>query len=104
MSITLGEFATDVLTGDELFVVERTGTPVSEQVATYDYNKNPITVYEMEQDKEYECELEDEAITVVYPDALEKRFGETDVTVEEVQEKIEAKKIKPYYFPSSRLE
>jgi len=104
MSITPGELAEDVLTDEEVFVVEKTGKTVSEQVATYDYNKNPVTVYDMEVDKEYDCEEDDEAITVVYPSALEKRFGTLEVTVEEVKEKIESKKIKPYYFPSSRLE
>lgn len=104
MNELTGTLATDKLTGDSVFVVKGMETRIDEQVATYDYNKNPIYVYDMEKDKEYNCSPEDEAIMVVYPDILEDRFGSKSMSPEKVANLVEQKKIKPYYFPESRLE
>lgn len=104
MTKLAGKLVTDKLTGDSVFVVKRMETTIDEQVATYDYNKNPIYVYEMEKDKEYDCSPDDEAIMVVYPDILEDRFGSNSMSAEEVAELVDKNKIKPYYFPASRLE
>jgi len=99
-----GTIVRDKLQEEPVFIVKNTQKQISEQVAKYDYNKNPITVYELENEKEYACSKEDDAIMVVYPDAIDKHFGTLQVEADEVIELIERKKIKPYYFPNSRLE
>lgn len=104
MNFNPGDKVTDTLTGDTVFVVKSMETPINEQVATYDYNKNPVTVYDMEQDKDYEMDPEDEAVMVVYPNVLADRFGDDAMDAEEVADLVDRKKIKPYYFPASRLE
>lgn len=103
MEIENGKLVTDKLTGDSVLIVKSMEKPINEQVAKYDFNKNPITVYELEQDKEYECNPTDTAIMIVYPTTLKERFGSTDIETKELLELIENKKIKPYYFPKSRL-
>lgn len=103
MTIKEGNLATDILEEDQLYVVEVTETPISEQVAKYDYDMNPVTVYDLEKDKDYACQPDDIAVMVVYPNILEQRIDSKFIDTEQVEELIENRKIKPYYFPQSRL-
>lgn len=103
MSIESGTLVEDALTGDEVFVLGPTGNTADEQVVAYDYNKNEITLFEAEKDKEYDCSPNDIAVEVVYPDRLETLTDTRTPPVETVRELIEKQKVKPYYFSINRL-
>lgn len=105
MSFTPGDRATDDCTGDEVIVVAvNEDERIDEKTARYDYNKNPISVYELEQENGNDWPPDDPVVTVVYPNIVEDRLGSADVSVEdEIIPAIEQRRLKPYYFPLSRL-
>lgn len=105
-SYTEGSLAVDTVTDETVFVVYvDSETTISEKIAQYDYNKNPISVYELEKTQNNrEWKPNDTTITVVYPDVAKERLGTDTLTIESVQQAIKNNRLKAYHFPSERLE
>lgn len=106
MTYKSGDRVTDSCTGDELIIVAvNHDERIDEKTATYDYNKNAVSVYEMEQNNGNEWPPDDAVVVAVYPSMVVDRLGVENPSVEtDILPAIEKKKLKPYYFPLSRIE
>lgn len=71
----------------------------------WDYNKDPVYVYDYEDNAEYPPDSP--VVGVVFIENLERVMGENEwatVAVEDVREQIESGLLSEYHFPAPRLE
>lgn len=106
MTYNSGDRVTDSCTGDELLIVSvNHNERIDEKTAKFDYNKNAVSVYELEKQNGNEWPPDDAVVAVVYPSMVVDRLGVENPSVEDdILPAIEQKKLKPYYFPLSRIE
>lgn len=95
-----GDLAHDIENDDDLLIIEIADEKAGEKVVTYDYNQNPVTVADYNED----CDPDETVISGVYLSTLVKIFGEWEnQRFEYVKDEVLSRNLS-YSFPLSRLE
>ena len=102
--VEVGDIVTDVVTDNKVVIVDVSDKTISDIIIRYDFNCNPVTVYEVEKSNgvEYDLNPHDTGVEAVYYDRVMEYMDEVDD--EHITQLVDSGTLSVYTFAESRLE